>query len=103
MSSTFDFVDFVRVVKSKRRFVLLTASIFGAFALLLAVFLRPDYEARVVVIAASLSELRGKANSLGGIASLADLAGINVGNNDELEKSLATLSSRRFTDEFIRD
>jgi uncharacterized protein involved in exopolysaccharide biosynthesis len=103
MSNSFDFVDFARVVKSKRRIVLLAAGIFGAFALLLAVFLRPEYEARIVVIAASLSELRGKANSLGGIASLADLAGINVGNNDELEKSLATLSSRRFTDEFIRD
>jgi len=103
MSNAFDFVDFVRVVKSKRRIVLLAAGIFGAFALLLAVFLRPAYEARIVVVAASLSELRGKANSLGGIASLADLAGINVGNNDELEKSLATLTSRRFTDEFIMD
>ena len=103
MSNGFDFADFARAVKSKRRIVLLATGVCGAFALMLAVLLQPVYEARIVVIAASLSELRGKANSLGGIAGLADLAGINVGNNDEIEKSLATLSSRRFTDEFVRD
>jgi len=99
----FDLHGFTRLVVSRARLFYIVAVVFGVFGAIISVTLRPMYEARVVVFPASLLDLHGKNGALGGLANLVDLAGIGSGSNDDVEKSIATLTSRRFTADFLRE
>jgi len=103
MTTALEFRAVARLALAKRRFVLFcvcTAMLSGAVA---AVVMTPVYEAKVVVIPVASEELRGKMGGLSGIEGLADLAGGNVGTGRDVEKSIAILTSRRFTVAFLRD
>lgn len=102
MNSALDFLEVARAVVRGRRTLLWSVAVSGLLGLLLAVFLTPKYEASIVVLPANLSDLRAKGSGLANLSGLADLAGINVGGNDDAEKSIAILESRRFTDSFVR-
>ena len=103
MDNALDFRTMARVVRKRRRTIYWCTAVAGLLGLLLAVLITPIYQATIVIAPSNLTDLRGKSGALGSLAGLADLAGINVAGNDELEKSIAILSSRRFTDEFLRE
>lgn len=75
----------------------------AALAVALVFMSRPLYQAEVVL--APVSEERGAAGLGGQLAGIASLAGINVGQDEVSDStvSLATLQSRDFTYQFIRD
>ena len=103
MNGGLEFREVLRLIAERRRVLIWAVCGTMLAGLLLAVLLRPVYEAKVVVAPASIGDLRGRFGGAGGLAGLADLAGLNIGDGGDVEKSLAILMSRRFTDAFLRD
>ena len=83
----------------------LVFGIVGALAAaIIAILTRPVFRAEVTLLPATheeSSQLTGVAGGLGGLASL---VGVNLPSTDnETDRAIAVLRSRRFTDSFIRD
>ena len=79
------------------------ATIIGA--ILAAVLIRPVYRTTATLIAAddSAAATMGVGSMLGGLGSLASLAGVNFGSDQQKVEAEALLQSRQFTEAFIRD
>jgi uncharacterized protein involved in exopolysaccharide biosynthesis len=90
-----------------RRWLLAAVTVFFTAAFTTAAFvMTPIYRATTVLVSAASD--RGGAGSLGGalgqLGGLISLTGLDVGSGGaETEEALAVLSSREFTEAFIRD
>lgn len=81
--------------------VILTTVVAGAAAFLM----KPVYRASVTLfpVDTSASALSGLNTMSGGLGSLASLAGLNIGSAKNSVEAIATLKSRQFTENFIRE
>jgi uncharacterized protein involved in exopolysaccharide biosynthesis len=78
------------------------ACVLGSAAL--AMMMTPVYLAEIQVAPVSENESNSRfAAQLGEIGGLAALSGINMEQGDKKNESIATLRSRKFTEQFIRD
>lgn len=99
--------DMLRIIRGSWRLILLLTLGFGMLAGIAAFLMPPVYRAEVLL--ASASTEAGRGSSLSRLAGqLAPLAGLiggldTVGGLDAKEVRLATLRSRHFTEDFIRD
>jgi uncharacterized protein involved in exopolysaccharide biosynthesis len=104
---TIDLREAAARVWSKRWWILVSVLV-CCFPIAAAVFLMtPVYRATSVMVPAGAGpqDLSGALNgALGPLGGLASLAGINVGpNGGETVEALAVLTSREFTEAFVRD
>jgi uncharacterized protein involved in exopolysaccharide biosynthesis len=99
--------DLVSVWAVIRRYKALVIGIVIAFtlaALDVAFLTRPVYRASVVLIPADTNDSSaGLGAMLGDLGGLATLAGLNLGGADITVEALATLQSRQFTEEFVKE
>jgi uncharacterized protein involved in exopolysaccharide biosynthesis len=97
-------VIFARLWAGRRWIALSTVVSVVAFAVA-AFVITPVYRAVTVAVptSAEANGLSGLSSALGSLGGLAALGGINLGNSNNVEESLAVLRSREFSEAFIRD
>jgi uncharacterized protein involved in exopolysaccharide biosynthesis len=99
-------IELSELISATRRLwwlVLLIGVLCTAIATVVAFSLTPIYRVEVLVTAADDDTKGGLAQLVGGLGGVAAMAGIDVGGKSNVEVSLATLSSQRFTSAFIQD
>lgn len=102
--SNVTFLDLLSLLRRGRRVITITFVVCVLVGITLAVVLPVRYEAKVTFVPADTTDLRGGLNLDGRLADLADMAGLGGGGaSGNVEKSLAILTSREFTDRFLRD
>jgi uncharacterized protein involved in exopolysaccharide biosynthesis len=81
-----------------------TTVLFAIALAVMGIFMKPVYRASSTLVPAAIDrEFGGMRGALGQLGGVAALAGIDVGGGDSrVEEALAVLSSREFTEEFIR-
>lgn len=87
---------------SRRLLLIITTLSAGVIAAVISLFLQPTYRA-VVLLAPpeKTSESGGLAALAGQFSGLADLAGVNLQGGVDVDQSIALLTSRQFTDQFM--
>ena len=104
MSTTVSLLDLLSLVRRGRRVIAITLVIGVIAGLVLAVVLPVSYEAQVVFAPAESADLRGGLGLDGRLADLADVAGLGAGGSTgSVDKYLAILTSREFTELFLRE
>jgi|KBSMisStandDraft_5_1062788.scaffolds.fasta_scaffold28638_3 uncharacterized protein involved in exopolysaccharide biosynthesis len=104
MSNTVSFLDLLNLIRRGRRVIAIMFVIGVLAGLVLALVLPVRYEAQVTFVAADTAELRGGLGLDGRLADLADMAGLAAGgSSNNIEKYLAILTSREFTELFLRE
>jgi uncharacterized protein involved in exopolysaccharide biosynthesis len=104
MSSTVSFLDLLSLVRQGRRVIACTFALCVVAGIVLALVLPVRYEAEVKFVPADTADLRGGAGLDGRLADLADMAGLAAGGaSSNVEKYLAILTSREFTERFLQD
>lgn len=105
-SGRLGFVGLLRVVWTKKLWVIATTLVsiagFGAAAFLMT----PVYRSTAVLMPATTdrSAIGGLGSALGQLGGLAALAGVKVGGSDpQLDEAFAVFKSREFTDRFIAE
>lgn len=97
------FPEIVALFWQRRRVLVYFVVVAMVVGVGVALTLKPKYQARVVLVPASMADARGAGDALGGrLADLADMAGLGAGSSAALEKALAVLSSREFTVSFLQ-
>jgi uncharacterized protein involved in exopolysaccharide biosynthesis len=89
---------------ARRRLLIAATLVGGVIAAVASLFLQPSYRA-VVLLAPpeKSSETGGLAALAGQFSGLADLAGVNLGGNVDVDQSIALMTSRQFTEKFMLD
>jgi len=94
--------DILEILFIRKKFILVLA-VFGYLAgVITSNFLQPIYTSEVIMI----SQLESQSSSSSGLGALASMAGLNIGgdaSNKEGVSALATLKSRTFLTEFIKN
>jgi|GEM_PF-747173 len=92
----------LRLILPDRRFIVRTTIICTALAVALAFLLPATYLGSTLVSPAVNGQQQG--GSLGGLASLAALGGINLAtSNPGVQEAIATIKSRAFTEKFVNE
>lgn len=79
------------------------ATLIAAASLVVALLMTPIYRAETLVTAAEDDSQAGLSQLIGGLGGVAAMAGLDVGGRNNIEVSLAMLSSDGFTAEFIKE
>ena len=94
--------DILEILFIRKKFILVLA-VFGYLAgVITSNFLQPIYTSEIIMI----SQLESQSSSSSGLGALASMAGLNIGgdaSNKEGVSALATLKSRTFLTEFIKN
>ncbi len=100
-----DLLEMWQALVRQRSTILLMVLLTTAVAVAYAFLKTPVYRAEVLMVPMSGEQAGGNlAGMLGEFGGLASLAGIDIaGGESGIEESLATLRSRRFTNQFITD
>ena len=97
-------IDYWRILMRYKWLIILTTIISGGTAIAIAFQMTPIYRAEVILAPASEDKNAGLSAIAGQFGGLASLAGINVGaGGGKIEEAIATLKSRAFTEDFIRE
>lgn len=97
-------LDLWRVFARYRSIVLGIAALAGLLSLAAALLMTSKYRAEVLLAPVSdPNENESYAAQFSGVGGIAALAGINLDHKDRKSESIATLRSRKFTDQFIQD
>ncbi|MBT8130668.1 MAG: hypothetical protein KJO35_00235, partial [Gammaproteobacteria bacterium] len=85
--------------------VFLVTLVVTALAVAAAFLMTPVYRVQTLVapVGDEDSAVGGLSDMMGQFGGLASLAGVSIGGQDEAHKAIATLESRSFTEDFIRD
>ncbi len=97
-----DLISFLQRLWSSRYVIILTTILFAIGAVVYALRATPIFSASAVITPVSDSNTGGAAGLVGQLGSLGSLVGMNLGQNVAGRESQAVLSSRRLTEEFIR-
>ena len=98
--------DLLRRIAQKRWVLVLSVIACSALAVAAAYLIKPVYRSTAVLIPASSerSSMGSSLNQLGGLGTLASMAGFGIGSNDApTEEALAVLQSKEFTEAFIQE
>lgn len=95
-----DLVELLLVLWQRKWFIVGTTVLFAIAGILYALFATPTYRAEVVL---APTQRNATPSIPAGFSSLAGLAGINLGSSNNTVQAVATLRSRAFVEEFIRD
>jgi uncharacterized protein involved in exopolysaccharide biosynthesis len=87
----------------RRRLLLIVPLLTGIVAAVTTLFLTPMYRATVLLAPAEKNLEAGGLAALSGLSGLADLAGVNLSGGASVDQSIALMTSRQFTDQFILD
>jgi uncharacterized protein involved in exopolysaccharide biosynthesis len=95
-----------RLLAAGWRQIVLSVCVVTLLGTVLSLVMTPSYRATVLVAHATDTQeaggsLAALAGGLGGLSGLADLAGLNLGGSQDLNQTLALLSSRQFIDAFL--
>lgn len=98
-------LDYWRIVKTYKRMIYSIVLIVTALIVMLAFWMKPVYKSEVLLAPSQEKKSGGGlaklASQFGGLASM---AGLNIGGSgDSIEVAVATLKSREFTIQFIKD
>ena len=95
-------VDLWRVIWDGRWWILAVAVLGAVSGIVAASVITPVYRAQVLMVPANAEERTGGLAALAGqLGSIAALAGVNLVTDDNTAESIAILSSRAFTEQFI--
>lgn len=96
--------DLLRRIAQRRWVLVLSIIACTALAIAAAFIIKPVYRSTAVLIPASSerSSMGSSLNQLGGLGTLASMAGFGIGSTDgPTEEALAVLQSKEFTEAFI--
>jgi uncharacterized protein involved in exopolysaccharide biosynthesis len=89
---------------ARRRFLLIVTITVGILAATVTLLLTPMYRATVLLAPPEKSSEQGGLAALAGqFSGLADLAGVNLSSGANVDQSIALMTSRQFTNQFILD
>jgi uncharacterized protein involved in exopolysaccharide biosynthesis len=88
----------------RRRLLIVAVLVAGVVAAVVTLFIRPSYRATVILAQPEKSSESGGLAALAGqFSGLADLAGVNLGGGGDVDQSIAIMTSRQFTEQFLVD
>jgi uncharacterized protein involved in exopolysaccharide biosynthesis len=87
---------------ARRRLLIVATLATGILAAIVSLFIQPSYRATVLLAPPEKSSESGGLAALAGqFSGLADLAGVNLGGGGDIDQSIALMTSRQFTEQFI--
>jgi uncharacterized protein involved in exopolysaccharide biosynthesis len=104
MAEEITLLDIWRILIRHRVLILSTILVCTLVSTVLALVMTPVYRAEIQVAPVSEKDSNSRfAAQLGELGGLAALSGINMEQGSNKNESIATLRSRRFTEQFIKD
>jgi len=95
-------IDIWRILGAHKWLVFGLTLVAALVSLAAALLMTPQYRAEVLLAPVNdLEDGQHSALSLGGLGSIATLAGVNLDRKDKRNEAIATLRSRQFTEQFI--
>jgi uncharacterized protein involved in exopolysaccharide biosynthesis len=95
-------LDLVRIAWRQKLIVAITAALFTAVALYVALTATPQYRGEVVIAGVRESGMGGLGAVASGLGGLASLAGVNLSESSQDLEHQAVLESRLLVEEFIK-
>lgn len=102
-SATLDLFDLWDIIWLKKKFLFITTLIVSILVTFFLLTIPNKYKAELLMVPISDNRGSGISAALGGLGSLASLAGVSVGGSGSLNQDLAVLKSREFLWGFIRE
>lgn len=97
-------IDYWRILMRFKWLIIFVTLAVGGATVALAFQMTPVYRAEVTLAPAGEDKAGGLSALAGQFGGLASLAGVNLGGGGgKIEEAIATLESRAFTDQFIKD
>jgi len=97
-------IDYWRILMRFKWLIILITAIAGSATIAMAFHMTPIYRAEATLAPVSEEKGGGLAALAGQFGGLASLAGVNLGGGGgKIEEAIATLESRAFTDQYIKE
>ncbi len=98
-----DLLEYWNVIWNKRVFILKTAFVSAVVVAGLSLLMPNIYKAETLLAPMGGDEKVGMSSMLGGLGSLASMAGVSMSGGGSAEQNLAVLQSRAFIWSFVKD